>query len=369
MKILQNKMIQTTVLALGLMLFTACGGGTSVNTAPIADAGDDKVRALNTIVLLDGNSSTSTTGNVLSHSWTLLEKPTGSNAKLFNETTAQPDFTSDLVGIYKIGLVVHDGELDSVQDTVDVNVHKYKLLKKEFPNTVVDYSYDDNGNLLTIESDRDKDGSIERTTKFEYDAEGNQILKERDYRPRDGIADERTLHEYDTEGNEIKRSYDNEADGIIDSIWTYTYDEHGNELSLNYDYEPDDVVDQRIVYSYDEYGNRTSISRDNHNTGSFDSVVTIAYTYDNRDNILTQESSRLGGRLTVYTYDVHGNLLTDSSGESQNIYTYDEKGDKLTHQAMLRGEPNGRLETYEYDDIGNLISQDGYGTTTWRIFE
>jgi len=329
----------------------------------------DRVRAEKTIVILDANRSIDTEGDVLSYSWTLIEKPAGSKVKLFNETSVRPDFTSDLVGTYKLGLVVNDGKLDSEQDTIDVVVNKYKLLKKEDPNTVVDYTYDDNNNLLSIESDRDKDGSIESTRKYEYDAEGNQILKERDYRPRDGVADERTLHEYDESGNEIKRSFDNEADGVVDSIWTFTYDEEGNELSRNDDNEADGVIDQRNVFTYDEYGNRTSRSTDSHNTGSFDSVATWSYTYDSRDNVLIEESNLFGGRITTYTYDTHGNLLTNSVNESEHIYTYDEKGDRLTHQNMLRGEPNGRKDTYKYDDIGNLISENENGINTWEVSE
>jgi hypothetical protein len=87
-------------------------GGAVLNPppqAPIAVIVADQSVTLGQVVQLDGSASTSSYGDPLSYSWTLLEKPVGSTAALNNKTIVNPYFTADMLGDYVVELVVSDG--------------------------------------------------------------------------------------------------------------------------------------------------------------------------------------------------------------------------------------------------------------------
>ena len=91
------------------------------NTAPVADAGPDQAVFVGESVTLDGNGSFDVDGDSLTFSWTLASTPLGSNATLSNGGTANPSFGIDLPGLYVAQLVVNDGLVDSVPDTISVS--------------------------------------------------------------------------------------------------------------------------------------------------------------------------------------------------------------------------------------------------------
>lgn len=63
-------------------------------------------------VTLDGSSSTDPDGNPLSYSWTLSNRPAGSQATLSGTTSTVP-FTPDVTGNYSVQLTVNDGSLSN----------------------------------------------------------------------------------------------------------------------------------------------------------------------------------------------------------------------------------------------------------------
>lgn len=93
----------------------------TINSKPVADAGDDRTVALNSRVTLDGRDSSDADGDPLTYRWTLKTKPTNSTATLDSTTSAQPSFTADKPGNYEIELIVNDGTIDSAPDTVVVS--------------------------------------------------------------------------------------------------------------------------------------------------------------------------------------------------------------------------------------------------------
>lgn len=96
----------------------------TVNTAPVADAGPDQaLLVLNQPVALDGTASTDDDGDPLLYAWSLLGAPPESAAPLMNPTSATPTLTPDLYGTYTIQLVVTDVPLGapSAPDTVMVS--------------------------------------------------------------------------------------------------------------------------------------------------------------------------------------------------------------------------------------------------------
>ena len=89
----------------------------TINTAPVADAGEDQsISLIGTVVDLDGSQSYDDDGDEITYAWT-LSRPAGSNAVLDDPTSATPSFTADVNGDYTATLVVSDGALNA-EDTV-----------------------------------------------------------------------------------------------------------------------------------------------------------------------------------------------------------------------------------------------------------
>ncbi len=84
------------------------------NDAPWANAGADQEAWTGQSVTLDGSAST----NASAYAWTLIPKPSGSDAALTASDTVAPSFTPDVAGVYEVSLTVSDGSIDSPADTV-----------------------------------------------------------------------------------------------------------------------------------------------------------------------------------------------------------------------------------------------------------
>ena len=90
------------------------------NSAPVAKAGVNQNVSIGKVVTLDGTTSTDANSDTLSYKWTLLGKPSGSAAVLSSTSSPNPTFTADVIGIFTIGLVVNDGQIDSTMVPVTV---------------------------------------------------------------------------------------------------------------------------------------------------------------------------------------------------------------------------------------------------------
>lgn len=90
----------------------------SANSAPVADAGNDRNVAVKSQVTLDGSGSSDADNNALTYQWTMISRPAGSSATLSGADTVTPSFTADAVGFYVLALQVNDGHVDSAPDLV-----------------------------------------------------------------------------------------------------------------------------------------------------------------------------------------------------------------------------------------------------------
>jgi hypothetical protein len=93
----------------------------TTETAPVAQAGANQTVAVGATALLNGSGSSDVDGNPLTFSWTMMSRPTGSNATLQGGTTVTPSFTVDKPGSYTIQLVVNDGFLNSAPSQVTIS--------------------------------------------------------------------------------------------------------------------------------------------------------------------------------------------------------------------------------------------------------
>jgi hypothetical protein len=105
-----NYVIQLIVLdAKGLASSPDTVTVSTINSAPIADAGlDQSVTSLGTVITL-GGKSWDPDGDSISYSWIMVSKPDESMAILSDRASANPTFVADVYGYYVIELVVTDG--------------------------------------------------------------------------------------------------------------------------------------------------------------------------------------------------------------------------------------------------------------------
>jgi PASTA domain/Putative Ig domain/PKD domain len=94
----------------------------TLNTRPVAIAGQDQTVNTGSLVNLDGSGSTDAEDDNLTYQWSLLSAPSGSIADLVDAQSATPSFTPLIVGEYITQLIVNDGQLASEPDTVQINV-------------------------------------------------------------------------------------------------------------------------------------------------------------------------------------------------------------------------------------------------------
>src|SRR5690606_34911732 len=94
----------------------------TVNSAPVANAGSDIAATEGDTVELDGSGSTDVDGDSLTYLWSLLSRPAGSSAELVGETLVNPTLEVDAPGLYVVQLIVSDGGLPSAPDTAVIAV-------------------------------------------------------------------------------------------------------------------------------------------------------------------------------------------------------------------------------------------------------
>ena len=95
---------------------------TTNNVAPVANAGPDQGGKLpGALITLDGSASSDANGDPLTYSWTLLSKPALSLAVLLDPTSVSPTFILDIPGDYVVELIVNDGTVDSLSDSVTIS--------------------------------------------------------------------------------------------------------------------------------------------------------------------------------------------------------------------------------------------------------
>ena len=123
-------MIDRFVLVSSLVLLAAgCSDKGSedtgpVNTAPVAEAGDNTTQPADSIVELDGRSSYDAEGDALIYHWTFDSVPAGSNIQSLempfvrndNRAAGTTTFQPDALGTFVVKLEVNDGKLSSVPD-------------------------------------------------------------------------------------------------------------------------------------------------------------------------------------------------------------------------------------------------------------
>lgn len=251
------------------------------------------------------------------------------------------------------------------------------------PNGTQSKYYDALGNVTQYFYDKNK-----RLIKT-IDPEGHIILQHYD---EVGNIDQKT----DGNNNTTYYSYD-EFNRLVSvknakgEITNYTYDLNGNMLTQV------DAQGNVTSYEYNVANKIIRIINDGGRTGtpgnySYDPAKTETYTYYANGNLKTKLDRN--GKLSTYTYDIHGRKISETIGSITISYTYDNNGNQLTitdstgtttrtydelNSVTSKTVPNVGTARYEYDIISGIegleegcraeSSTDPKGNVTIKIYD
>ncbi|WP_353928958.1 Ig-like domain-containing protein [Okeanomitos corallinicola TIOX110] len=279
-----------------------------------------------------------------------------------------------------------DGNLISTTDAVgNVNQNTYDELNRLIENIdelnqKTSYGYDALGNLLSLvdplgnESENrydarnrlietiDPDSGI---TKFTYDLSNNLTsVTDPVNNQTTFVYDARNRLISETDPLEQSTQYQYNA---VDNLIAKT-DRNNRRTEFNYD----DInrltqetwlgTDQVINYSYDKASNQTTVN---------DKFSSLAFTYDNRDRLLSVNNAGTPGFANValnYTYDKLGNILSvvdtiNNIAGGNNSYTYDALN-RLTQLTQSGNNVSDKRVDFAYNSLGQYTSINRYANLT-----
>ncbi len=253
------------------------------------------------------------------------------------------------------------------------------LTSYEIYNAFIEKTYNENGDIIKGIQKVMYQGMYyvyDFTYEYTYDEKG-RVLSQSTYVEGSENPDEIVNYTYDDNGNLVLEektnySYNNETGELATTYSEYTaceYDENGN-VTYSEEYYIEEGKKEIIVYeenTYDENGNL--IHEKWYNTE--DNYYDTEYVYDKNGFLVKETEKRsYGVTVTEYTVNEKGYAVTtkttfnyteESSGavtisEFETVYEYDEEGRQLK---VVNTYSNGTTTSTEnaYNEQGDIIKQ------------
>ena len=231
-------------------------------------------------------------------------------------------------------------EIESYVYTYDENGN---MLSKEDKKGKTTYAYDNLNRLKTV--NEEYSGKV---TEYNYDKLGNrstETIKE------NGIIKEEHVYNYDLELNQLK-SVIVRVNGTTVSVTRYEYDANGNQISV-------DTDGKTTTYAYDEfnqliyadgakYGYNAEGYRVSKNVNG--SLTRYIYEYDK----VVLEIDAAGNQVGRNIYGT--NLLMRTADGQSYYYMYNGHADVT---ALINAATGNIDATYYYDAFGNIVESTG----------
>lgn len=227
----------------------------TVNSAPVANAGLNQSGRVSDLINLDGSASFDVDGDLLGYAWMLTSIPAGSNAILSDPSAVNPSFTIDKFGTYVAQLIVHDKTSASIPATVVIStINTIPVANAGMDQAVyVGSSATLNGSASDVDGDSltyhwsflsTPSGSVAQiadptalTTNFIADLAGAYVLQ---FVTNDGTADSQTstMTVSSTNLAPIAEAGDDQAISVIGSAvklnGSQSYDPNGDTISYQW---------------------------------------------------------------------------------------------------------------------------------------
>ena len=261
-----------------------------------------------------------------------------------------------IIGLVGCNTVTNKESSDDIVDQVSYQVTKRYIEHNTGDINITDYTYDEEGNLLStklylndkfqssVEYDYNKDSNIVTMTNTSSNSEitvtevqqefddAGQLIKESSY--SDGTFAGSTEYFYDNEGRQTKMVTKHANSDMIITVF-YEYDKSGNQILYGIDTgfyvskKEHFYNEENKIYRTDDYRNDELIYRTEYH---WEENTRYGEVYDGKEQLLGKN---------IYIFDDFGNSLVEETYDSMNVldtrYCYEYKG---TDGSISSGIPN-----------------------------
>jgi hypothetical protein len=296
------------------------------------------------------------------------------------------------ISVNQLVLAVVNAAKEDVNNLGDDDVLSNKSVASQ-------YAYDNNNSntnisLADITSNASTVDGIKSEINISSAHNSNYLLRAVKFDDNgDGHINGASYCDYDTNANETLLAKDNDNDGILDYTLKDFYDKNNKLIKIENDYDLSDeklnwtsdyfyennILNETISYAsdtkyidnhyYDNDDNLTKTTSSRYNLSDILISKTIhEYTYDSNGNRVSAIED--GDISLTYTYDDNDNLLTLSTGSRTSFYTYNSDNLVTTEKIIdswRQDEDNYLFSwyyTYQYDSEGNLIKNTCYDSSS-----